>query len=172
MKIFRLFSTDEVQVLDYPNHKELKNEILSRVESSPDFMNKRTNVKATMTDWNITSPEIEKLKLYIGEAIHNYLLSVNITNVKVVDLNFRDFWGNIYRKGEYTVPHDHFPSTFSIVYFLKGKKHFSPLVFNRFSKIRCKEGRLVIFPSYLKHWVPVHKHSETRITLSSNINLA
>ena len=83
-----------------------------------------------------------------------------------------DFWGNIYRKGEYTVSHDHFPSTFSIVYFLKGEKHFSPLVFNRFSKIRCKEGRLVIFPSYLKHWVPVHKHSETRITLSSNINLA
>ena len=43
MKIFRLFSTDEVQVLDYPNHKKLKDEILSRVESSPDFMNKRTN---------------------------------------------------------------------------------------------------------------------------------
>ena len=98
MKIFKLFSTDEVQVLDYPNHKELKNEILSRVESSPDFMNKRTNVKATMTDWNITSPEIEKLKLYIGEAIHNYLLSVNITNVKVVDLNFRDFLGKYISK--------------------------------------------------------------------------
>ena len=88
------------------------------------------------------------------------------------ELKWIDFWGNVYRQGEYTQTHEHVPSTFSFVYFLKTKWYHSPLVFTYSGKkIRPKGGRYVLFPSHIMHHVPIHRFKETRITLSGNIIL-
>ena len=93
-------------------------------------------------------------------------------------MRFEAFWGNIYKKGDYTIAHDHKPCPYSVVYFLKSKPNFSPLIIENFNTktkkdkplvIKPLEGRLVIFPGSLRHKVPVHIHDETRITLAANI---
>ena len=82
------------------------------------------------------------------------------------------FWGNVYRKGDYAQSHCHKPSNFSFAYFVKSKWYDSPLIFNDSGKrIRPKEGRYVIFPSYLLHSVPKHRYNHERITLSGNYNI-
>lgn len=152
---------------DYPNHFLLKHELIEDLISSKDMQNKLTNVKATMTDWNITSHQIELLKTFAINKIYENNLVWHYA-----DLEFNTFWANIYRQKEFTISHDHLPDLFSFVYFLNAESNFAPLIFN-FSntKIIPKEGSMVIFPSYLAHSVPEHESDQIRITLSGNISL-
>ena len=82
----------------------------------------------------------------------------------------KNFWGNVYEKGDYAQSHCHKPNDFSFAYFVKSKWYYSPLVFSDSGKrVRPKEGRFVAFPAYLLHHVPKHRYNDTRITLSGNL---
>ena len=159
----------ELDVLSfyYPYHKELKEEILKYLQNYPDKQNKSTNVKATMTEWNITTPQIEILKSFILSNI--FLFNPML---KTCEFKFDSFWANIYDKGEYTISHDHLPCYFSFVYFLQSKIYYPPLIFSDTKKkILPKEGNFIIFPSIIKHEVPKHKYNKKRITLAGNIDI-
>ena len=171
MRKIRVKNYDDVCIGEYPFHKELKEELLPLLENYPDEMGRKTNVKATMTkyDWDPKSDRLERLKNNILEFV-NYNCSFSRGDNKPVRYFINDFWGNIYRKGDYTREHHHRPNIFSFVYFLKSKWYHSPLVFSDSGKkIRPTEGTFVIFPSHVKHLVPKHRYRETRITLSGNI---
>jgi hypothetical protein len=150
----------------YPYHKELKKEVLNYLHNYQDKQNKSTNVKATMTEWNFTTPQIEKLKKFVYS---NLIFFVSEECIKRA--YFSDFWANIYNEGDYTVPHDHLTNCFSFVYFLQSKIYHSPLIFSDSKKrVVPKEGNFLIFSSSIVHEVPKHKHKENRITLAGNIN--
>ena len=150
----------EVRIIDgYVGHWSLKRDLVRFLENHHDTQNRETNVKATMTDWmmNWNSQPVNDLK--------NYILS--LTNSKRI----AEFWGNVYRKGDYAIEHDHIPCKYSVVYFLKSELNFPPLIVDsKPSIIKPLEGRMVIFPGSLKHSVPVHFSDETRITLAANVN--
>jgi hypothetical protein len=154
----------DVLILHYPYHKELKQEVCHYLKNQKDCQNKSTNVKATMTDWSITTPQIEKLKPFIISNIQTFLFPTK-------GYIFNNFWANIYYKGDYTIEHDHIPNAYSFVYFLDVKKYHPPLIFSfDKKKIYPEDGKIVIFPSILKHSVPKNKYEETRITLAGNIS--
>ena len=172
----KITANHEVFVLDnYPRQNLLLKDLGDYFENHKDCQNRQTNVKATMTEWNLDLQSQEFVQF------RNIIISV------VKDLNLywscsfkiETLWANIYRRGDYTISHDHDPSRYSFVYFLKSKPNFSPLIFEnidlRNKKKKCKtvkpiEGRLVIFPGFLKHRVPVHIHDGTRITISGNFS--
>jgi hypothetical protein len=159
----------DIFIGQYPRHYELKSEIALKLEKYNDVQNRQTNVMATMTEWNISSFEISNLKDYILDFLNSLYPFVKQRNR---EFYFHQFWGNIYRKGDYAIKHDHLFSCFSIVYFLKSKPNDSPLIFSQSqTKIESMEGRLIIFPSYVQHEVPVHTSNDTRITLSGNIEI-
>jgi len=160
-----VYPKTRILVLDYPNHKELKKELISVLENYKDVQNKETNVKATMTEWNISSAQIEYLKMFVLSHA-NKMLWHNPS------CQYQEFWANIYRKGDHAIWHSHVPDHLAMVYFLKSKRYYSPLCFQSFGfnkRIFPKEGRLVIFPAHLKHKVPKHKYNGTRITLAANM---
>ena len=142
------------------------------LEEYDDRQNRTTNVQATMTEWEWDPPvpRLKRLKECIMEDIHSYSDCKCIGNELPLTLRFHNFFGNIYREGDYTIKHNHIPFYYSMVYFLKSKMNYSPLIFTQYGeRIKPKEGRYVIFPSHLWHHVPKHKFKETRITLAANI---
>jgi hypothetical protein len=159
----------DIFILNYPQHEDLKKELTVYLETFTDVQNHQTNIKATMTQWNIDSFEISKLKNYIINFLNEKYAFVQQKNKKFI---FNSFWGNIYRENEFALEHDHLFSTFSIVYFLKTKPNDSPLIFTYSNAtITPNEGSLIIFPSYLKHKVPKQQSGDNvRITLSGNID--
>ena len=164
-------SKRRVHVGEYPFHDKIKSELLLVLEKYLDRQSRDSNVYATMTEWKITSPQIERLKTYVVSEIYKYLPNSMVQKGENMDVLWRDFWANIYRKGDYAKRHHHKPSVFSFVYFLKTKWYDSPLVFTDFGeKIRPKEGRFVIFPGFIMHKVPKHRYNESRITLSGNLH--
>ena len=167
----KVTTSHEILVFDYPRQRQLLHSLSGLLENYSDCQGRRTNVKATMTEWHFDIKNLEFIEW------KRYLIS----KVKELDLfygnpfEFESLWANIYRKGDHTISHDHDPCRYSIVYFLKSKPNFSPLVFEnkglrRKKTIKPIEGRIVIFPGFIKHSVPRHNHDETRITLSGNLN--
>ena len=171
MEKIRIKNYADIYVADYPFHKELKEEIVPLLEKYPDQQDIKSNVKATHTewDWNPNSSRIKRLKDIICTQACSWC-KFHFTGEKNPALYFTNFWANVYRKGDYANPHDHLPTFYSFVYFLKTKWYDSPLVMTDFKeKIRPKEGRYVIFPGHLRHHVPKHRYKDVRITLSGNL---
>lgn len=101
-------------------------------------------------------------------------------------------WVNVYRRGDYIVPHAHTRSTFSLVYFLEeGDRDPDDGNAGRFSFVDprfpdcclIEEGRMtnplmpntppgtmLLFPSHLVHAVNPYGGERPRITASWNIN--
>ena len=156
---------------EYPFHKQLKEELVPLLENYTDQHGRRTNVKATMTewDWGNNIERVLRLKNFIIETSGGIGINKNLFQ----ELKVRHFWANIYHHYDYTISHDHVGvDILSFTYFLKTEWYHPPFVFTwSGKKIKPKEGTFIIFPSHLKHHVPENKSEETRITLSGNISL-
>ena len=101
-------------------------------------------------------------------------------------------WANIYRQGDYCLPHGHVRATAAVVFFLElGNENRSGPGHGQFCfadprlKVCCQReehamttpcgptvsnGTMIIFPGKLVHFVDTYQDPETRITLSWNIN--
>ena len=175
MKVDKVKTISDIYIGEYPFHKELYDEMVPVLEDYCDRQERSTNVKATMTEWTFDSKgeytTFKGLKKSILDFFRiNYALNTFMTNT--FSPQYDNFWANIYRRGDYTIEHDHVCSFFSCVYFLKSPKRSAPLVFSYSGKkIPAKEGTFVLFPSHLRHHVPVHRSDDTRITLSGNIRV-
>ena len=166
------YQLNEILVDDYPCHHDLKDNIISSLENHPDEMGRRTNVKATMTNyaWGTDNNKLNKLRIYFLNKIKKFF-SIDPSFKR---LTVSELWANIYNKGDCTINHTHgdHSNYCSFVYFLKSKWYYSPLIFtDSGKKIRPKEGRFVIFPSNIYHHVPVHRYDNQRITLSGNVSI-
>ena len=172
MIFVKITADHKIFVLDnYQRQNLLLEDLGDYFENYQDCQNRETNVKATMPEWRLDIPSQEYIEL------KNTILSVakNLNLYWNSPFEIDTIWANIYRKGDFTQSHDHEPQRYSFVYFLKSKPNFSPLVFEnkglrKKKTIKPIEGRIVIFPGFIKHSVPRHNHDETRITLSGNLN--
>ena len=160
----------EIIVRDYQFAESLNKEVLHQLQFAENVGH--TNVKSslhTVWDWLPDNQKIKNFKSFITSEIQNHFKPGNSGYTKREYGKITVFWGNVYRKGDYAGKHNHTPCQYSFVYFVKAKWYDSPLVFNvGGEKIRPKEGRYVIFPSYLMHSVPKHRYNHERVTLSGN----
>ena len=160
----------EIIVRDYQFAESLNKEVLHQLQFAENVGH--TNVKAslhTVWDWLPDNQKIKNFKSFITSEIENHFKPGNSGYGKREYGKITVFWGNVYRKGDYAGEHNHTPCQYSFVYFVKAKWYDSPLVFNvGGEKIRPKEGRYVIFPSYLLHNVPKNRYNHERVTLSGN----
>ena len=160
----------EIIVRDYQFAESLNKEVLHQLQFAENVGH--TNVKAslhTVWDWLPDNQKIKNFKSFITSEIENHFKPGNSGYGKREYGKITVFWGNVYRKGDYAGKHNHTPCQYSFVYFVKAKWYDSPLVFNvGGEKIRPKEGRYVIFPSYVLHSVPKNQYDHERITVSGN----
>ena len=165
----------EVLVGDYQFHHNVSREVHSLfAKGIAAIPQDHSNVKAsihTEWDWEPDNITFKNLKAFIREEIERYFEPGSSRGVGGrLPVNCINFWANVYEKGDYAQSHCHKPDDFSFAYFVKSKWYHSPLVFTYSGKrVRPKEGRYVIFPSYLRHHVPKHRYNATRITLSGNL---
>ena len=158
-----------IELIPYPRHEQLKKEVYECLLHYEDKQNRESNVKAVMTEWNLTSPEIEKLKNYIINSLED--LPNLLRWGPPGDFQFKNFWGNIYRYGDHTCSHGHIPEDLTVVYFLTAQEGDSPLLLDDSkTPIYPQEGLFALFPSYVFHSVPKQTSNNVRITLSGDIN--
>ncbi len=123
----------------------------------------------------------------INERAQTFFRQMTGAESSVVDLS----WGNVYRNGDYIMPHAHNRSTGSVVYVvsmgdidddpMSGKFCISdprlPICRARGDALMSnnympdfKAGSMIVFPSSVVHMVTPYKGKNPRITLAWNIN--
>ena len=115
--------------------------------------------------------EFEWLRNWIQYTVNKCVRSLYLYTK---DLEIKESWGLIYSKGDFAESHTHFPYLFSFAYFLNTNYNHPPLVFDKIFpdliQIKPSEGALVIFPSYVNHFVPENEINDERIIISGNLN--
>ena len=132
-----------------------------------DKQQRKTNVKAHMTDWFMQDSS-QEFQWVCNRAID--LAAKN--NPHQVDMMAYDCWGAIYREGDRTIMHNHWPHLWSFVYYVNCPAGSAPLVFDKeVSKysVEPKTGLMVMFPGWVNHSVPKHEGKE-RIMVAGNLS--
>ena len=88
---------------------------------------------------------------------------------KRLEFKLTDSWGAVYKKNDYTIPHQHLPNNISFVYYLQSTGN-TPLIFDECNfKLNPTDDMLIIFPSYLWHSVSKHNEEKDRICIAGNL---
>lgn len=103
------------------------------------------------------------------------------------DIRVEEMWAHITPPGKNTQTHDHAGAHLSCTYYVRAPKACGNLRFvedrkHRFSEpagsvigmqkeVAAKEGRMVIFPAWVSHYVDENRSGETRVSLSFNASL-
>ena len=144
--------------------KEIKNSI----DASSDSQNRKTNVKAKMTDWNMTHlSEFNEL----GKEMLNYCSIVSKNRYAICpELYIKEMWGMHYLNDDYAMLHDHWPATWACVYYPEVDEGVSSLIFPELDiEIIPQNNMLVVFPGWLSHKVDKKEFFGKRYVVSANI---
>jgi len=175
---------------DNPKHKEYKDKIVQFC------LNVKSNNKEDKKDWvaqrvfsslnlhNLYQDlNYDPLNIWIDSQVEKFK---ELVDIKEDVLQCENAWFNIYEMYDYQEFHQHKGHDLSCVYFLKSEEDGPKLVFennnNLFSLTsgfdnfapryfyESIEGRLIIFPSELRHCVEQNLTNTQRITLAYNYN--
>ena len=149
----------------YPYASRLNSRLLIDADSIDYSLSFKTNVQARMSKWRVENENLTTLEKWI------YSLIKNNYDLKGYSLKFVDTWYARYDKNNYAYEHQHPLSWLSFVYFVKCPRGSSPLILNTSGKrIRAEEGKIVIFPSWIRHSVPKNR-CDDRVVVAGNIML-
>jgi hypothetical protein len=164
----------------FPNFIATKNLDLSKLNITGKKFNKtfESNIKTTLK--GSTLFDIKSMN-YLNVHLTDLLSSL----LKHICLNFvfrlEAIWINKYDKKDYQGSHVH-PGDYSFIIYYKTDKSYtvfnSPVksllefgdnkIFNKDYQTKLKQGDIIMFPSYLEHWV---RPNTNNITISGNIKI-
>ena len=164
----------------FPNLIAVKNLDLSNLKIIGKKFKKtfESKVKTTLKGHTLfDTNSMNYLNIQLTETL-SYLLKPYCKNFV---FNISDIWINRYDKKDYQGSHVH-PSDFSFIIYYKVDKSYtvfnSPIkslleskvnkVFNHDYETNFKQGDIIIFPSYLEHWV---KPNSNNVTIAGNIKI-
>ena len=149
------------------NNNKIKNLILDYEKNNPVGMD--SNVKAWSSDYE-THQKTDVFADYLNYILqfsqnaYNEMFSVN------QEIIVAEFWLSHYRKGDYTVKHNHGNLLNDVIisgcYYVDIEKGASPIIFEGEEPIYPENDTLIIFSSKLNHEVP--PTSSERIVMSFN----
>ena len=150
------------------NDKQMDKELVHLIDTCDNNGNK-INVNSSKyidVEGRYTSPSVLKLVDYIK------YITIDVANKHFKGNIFKPFvyntWLMRYDKGDYAKPHQHWPMTFSCVYYIKLENDSSGLYLtDRKKTINVKSGDVIVLNGSEKH--EVFKTNSTRYVAAVNI---
>ena len=191
--IINLFPSS-VHLIDIENYDVVKEEALSFIYKEQEN-NLSSIPKSNRGGWQ------SHRRYHQGDNIIKKIVDTGLSKHSEFYLDYKKIeysalWFNINKKGNYNVEHDHPRCDLSGVLWIKTPPNCGRLIFessynylsnnhldslNEEYKYNTKnytafnfnpvEGRMLIFPSYLRHSVEVNESDEDRISVSFNIDI-
>ena len=149
------------------------------IREAGDYLGGRTAAKCLMTRWDMHTVYesfvlVSEKAMEIAEACPLSPKTDTDGNPLKVPLYLNDTWGLVYTTGQSAKVHNHWPSLWSYTYCVSACEECSPLVFPNAKEslsVTPKTSQMIVFPSWIKHEVPIHKCEHDRIMLSGNLNV-
>lgn len=154
----------DIIIEKYPYYESLNVRLMEDYRNANFNKDYKTTVYGKHSDFFTKSPNIDKVVEWIKSLIFNdypYLKEYVLIN--------GNSWFVGYDVGDYSASHDHIPWLFSWIYYLNTPEGSAPLVFTTSGKkITAEEGKVVIFPSLMRHGVSKNRCKD-RMALVGNI---
>ena len=170
-----------VQIYKYENSIDKE---LNYIENLP-YKEQVGNANFKSKDSYLTKHEqLKDLKIFFKECIDDYC---NVISNSVQRLVITQLWANKNPPGAKHHEHIHPNSIISGVFYLRQDKSLPPIQFSKSNQhslkldpkkyntfnaeiflLPCTAGELILFPSDLRHSVPINVGKEERISLSFN----
>tara|TARA_B100000427_G_C15302197_1_gene504521 strand:+ start:73 stop:570 length:498 start_codon:yes stop_codon:yes gene_type:complete len=154
--------THDIIIEDYPSADSIEVDYFPLTSEVYNADGGLTNIRALQTEvyYDVVDSSIQDL----FDWAMDLLPQADISKHKV-----DHYWIAKYNSGDYTLSHSHYPCLYSFVYFVNSPKGSSPLVFTTSGQsIEAKQGRIVIFPGILEHYVPKNE-CDNRVIISGNV---
>jgi len=121
----------------------------------------KTNVKAWHSGFeaHIKEPKLMEIVNVCRDFCYN--ISGNLP----APLVLIDFWCMQYKKGDYAIPHSHWPSQYSVCYYADIGEGCSPLKFGSY-EIQPENGMVIVFDGMLVHEVPPTDFTRTCVAMN------
>ena len=153
--------------------EELKKRLAETCRSIGDVQSRKTNAKASMTDWFMQETDSDFKK------VCDFAIDLAMENSPSEgSLMPYDCWGVIYNKGDHAISHDHWPHMWSWVYNVECCIDCSPLTIDDCCEgsilsyeILPHEGNMIMFPGWIKHTVLEQECDHERIIVAGNIGI-
>ena len=159
-----------------PNHEVLNPLLEADIRAAGDSSGSRTAAKCYRTRWDMHEiyPSFEKLCDGVIDVCKRACgLATNEDGTpKDYNLKTHDSWGLIYKKGDTTNAHQHYPCLWSWTYCVSACEGCSPLVFPTSegkNEIEPENGQLIMWPSHVLHEVPKQVCSHERVMIAGDI---
>lgn len=184
-----------VAVFDVADHASLDQELLAHIYTLKDRYDHsaRTNKGGWRNRGNFfndSAPCVQALSGKIKEAAISFLQACQVeASLEGARVSLTG-WSNVNEQGHYNAPHRHLgvdvcgcyyvsqPSTDNLstgnIEFLDNRnviplqQRFGGPVFRTSLPLRPAPGQLVVFPSFLTHWVPPNQSNEARVVIAWN----
>ena len=193
MKINKFFPTI-IATATNENHSNIDKKLIDKCYSlqkeiksgGENWMSKNTyNTSYTYNIWN--DEDFKVLNNWVLEQVKEYSKQLNYISEYTCD----SAWFNIYKKYDYQEKHEHSPSTFSCIYYLKADPETSAKTWfysknidglepqtniknmDTSSNITCPSiaGELIIFRSNIEHSVERQETDKERISIAYNFKI-
>ena len=180
--LFSMKSLVKIKNLQGNNIESFNNLLENDIRKSGDRLQSATAAKCYMTQWDMHQ-EYDSFKK-LSELVISLAKTVPLANAtnkngdpRQYAYNIVDSWGLIYNKKQFTKSHQHWPHIWSFTYCVKGCENCSPLVFddgfdpndNGVFSVNPKVGKIILWPAWLYHSVPIHKCEHERIMAVGNL---
>jgi len=162
-------------VRDYLSNDKLSilNNII-RSLTETDSMNRKTNVKANMTDYNKLKsiPECQNLFLQTIHTLDSIVKLRSCHTAETYKYFVTDAWGMQHLNEDYTQIHFHYPSDWSCAFYTEVPVPAPQMEFLEFASfLPLETNMLVLFPGMVKHSVNANQSKNNRISLAFNIDV-
>ena len=154
------------------NYESINEKLISIIDE-----HQKLNVTGLKQNTNVDAWRTE---FYTREDTRDFDFLIDIISQFIYNVNqdyFNDhhtfydcfnFWAMKYSEGDCAYKHNHYPSDFSCVYYIKVTEKSSPIIFENKLKIQPVNGMLVLFPGCINH--NVFPTKDKRITFAANFN--
>jgi len=153
-------------------NQRLRGQLKSVIDACPDELQRRTNLKAKMTRWNmLDEPAFARLAALINSELSR--INKRYFDRDKIVFEPKSIWGASYAPNDFALPHDHYPATWSSVYYVSVPPDAAPLLFKSAGlTISPWEGLLLIFPGNVVHEVPVSPSLHPRVVVAANFYIS
>ena len=172
------FETPFVAWYSIPNHQEIKQELLPKIQSDSDYIIAPGNAKTNFLNQSLKHFNSSILNSIVWKPFDEMLQEKQLSPTPS-ESNLTEIWWNIYSPGDHALTHKHINSDFSGIYLLHSQES-NPTVFfhdtpscyypyaqEPYTTEHITEGHVILFPSFLQHSVsPCIKE---RVIVSFNI---
>jgi uncharacterized protein (TIGR02466 family) len=141
-----------------------------------------------------SSPNLDKMDIFkdfTREVSKSSFEILDKLNYKADEIEITDMWANVLKQHETHQPHTHSNNFLSGVFYLDAGETTPGITFQdprpgasvilprkkidnnntNLLHYKAKTNRIIIFPSWLVHWVPTNLSTSNRISISWNIQI-